>query len=393
MFELKNAGFVTRIILRALRIPAVIFIIGTALLALSSIDKIFPLIKEKRVFLFTDNFANFLISIALALFIYRFLVLLCRRYEFKLVDQHKIAALILSAISKSLRVILILAIFNIFITFAAPSNFYSGLLQNIFYIVIIASIGWIAIQILYMIEALLYERIGRVSAKEHGRAKALYTKMHILKNIATVIIVIITMAAILMSFHNVRSIGISLLASAGFLTAIIGLAAQKPLYSLFSGLQIALAQPIKIGDVVLLEEETGTVEEITFSYVIVKLSDRRRIVVPISYFNEKPFQSWTRAAESLRTSFKMYVDYMMPIEPLRQAFDNLLKTSPYWDTCYSKLYVSDITKKAIEITLSMSAANHDNLSELRAEMRENIITFMRENYPHYFPFARYHQCT
>jgi len=206
---------------------------------------------------------------------------------------------------------------NIIITIAGPSKFYLLLANNVLDILIICSVGWIAIQIFYTFEAILYQHMMSLSRHEHIRAKALYTKMHIIRNITTVVIVIITIAAVLMSFSSVRNIGISLLASAGFLTAIIGLSAQKTLFSLFSGLQIALSQEIKIGDIVVIENASGIIEEITFTYVTLKLGDRRRLVVPIHYFVDKPFENWSREVDGLRSSFFLYVDYLLPIEPLR----------------------------------------------------------------------------
>ena len=250
------------------------------------------------------------------------------------------------------------------------------------------SIGWIAIQILYTSETVLYQKMLTLTHDEHLRVKALYTRMHIIRNVATVLIIIITVAAILMSYSSVRNIGISLLASAGFLTAIIGLASQRTLISLFSGLHIALSQPIKIGDMVVIEKESGTVEEITLSYVVLKLGDRRRLMIPIHFFIEKPFENWSHEGLSLRSSFHLFVDYMMPIEPLREALNNILDNSPYWDRIAKKLEVSNFNDRSVEIRIQVSAANADDLSDLRAEVREKILDFMRNQYSNYFPTVR-----
>jgi small-conductance mechanosensitive channel len=303
-------------------------------------------------------------------------------------DSHRVASLILTSVRKGLRIILILAAINIIITLMGPTELYLILANNIINTIIIGSIGWIAIQIMYTFEAVIYQHMISLERKDNIRAQTLYTKIHIIRNIATVVIIIITIAAILMSFSSVRNIGISLLASAGFLTAIVGLSAQKTLFSLFSGLQIALSQPIKIGDIVVIEKESGIIEEITFTYVTLKLGDRRRMIVPISHFIENSFENWSYDHVSLRSSIHIFVDYMMPIQQLRTQLEKILKKSAYWDGVAHKLQVANITQQAIEIRIQVSATNADNLSDLRAEVREKMLDFIRENYPEYFPLTR-----
>jgi len=377
-----------RNMLRAAKLPLIYFIIGLALIVLTYIDDLFPLTNWKTLFDFTDKIGNIFIALGVLTFFYKLIVLLCRRYEKKLIEKHSVAALIVKSLRKGLRVIFILVALNIIITFIGPTKFYLVLANNIVNVFIIASFGWVTIQILYTFEAIVYQNMIRLGQKNHERAKALYTKAHIIRNIATVIIITITIAAILMSFSSVRNIGISLLASAGFLTAIAGLAAQKTLFSLFSGLQIAIAQPIKIGDIVVVEKESGIIEEITFTYVTLKLGDKRRLIVPISYFSEKSFENWSHERNSLRSSILFYVDYMMPIEPMRAELNRILKNSTFWDGKASKLLVANLTEQAVEIRIQVSATNADNLSDLRAEVREKILEFLRNHYPHCLPMLR-----
>src|SRR5205085_7666593 len=161
------------------------------------------------------------------------------------------------------------------------------------------------------------------------------------------------------------------------------------LFSLFSGLQIALAQPIKIGDIVVIENETGIIEEITFTYVTMKLGDRRRMILPIHYFIDKHFVNWSHDPEGMRSSINFYVDYMMPIQPLRDHLHAILSTSKYWDGKAGKLHVAKLAERAVELRVLVSAANDDDLSDLRAEVREKILAFIRENYPAYFPIFRF----
>lgn len=382
------ASYIKRNLLRAAKLPVVYLLIGCTLIALSFIDNFFPLPNWKNYFELTDKVGEIFIAFSFLTFIYNCIVICCRWYERRCANKHKVTMLLLTNLRKGLRIIFILATINIIITIIGPSTFYLIFANNITNIIIIGSIGWIAIQILYTYEAFVYEYMMSHTNHEHQRAKALYTKTHIMRNIATVVIIVITIAVMLMSFSSVRSIGISLLASAGFLTAIIGLSAQKTLVSLFSGLQIALSQVIKIGDIVVIENNSGIVEEITFTYVTLKLGDRRRLVVPISYLIEKPFENWSREGDSLRSSLHFHVDYMLPITPLRQEFDRILKASPYWDGAANKLQVANLTAQTVEIRIQVSAANADDISDLRAEVREKILDFIRQQYPDYFPKVR-----
>jgi small-conductance mechanosensitive channel len=378
-----------RITLRAARFPIAMLLIGMFLTALAYIDDVFSLSEWKRAFDITDQIGLIITTLAIVTFVYNFIVLICRHYEKKLWDdKNTIASLIVTIARKGLRIIFLLMIINIIITMIGPTHSYLVLANNIIYIIIILSIGWVALQILYTSETVLYQKTLTLTHDEHIRAKALYTRMHIVRNIATVIIAILCIATILMSYASFRNIGISLLASAGFLTAIIGLAAQRTLTSLFAGIQIAFAQPIKIGDVVVIEKESGIVEEITLSYVILKLGDKRRLVIPINYFIEKPFENWSHEGPSLRSSLVFNIDYMMPLEPLRKELDLILENSHYWDRVAKKLQVSQLNGHAVEIRIQVSADNADNLSDLRAEVREKILAFMRENYPQYFPITR-----
>lgn len=386
----KQIGFfIRRMILRSAKLPIIYLIAGITLIILAYIDDIFPLTHWKHLFDLSDKIGSIFIAISAITFIYQFVVLFCRWYEKKLSDNDHVAALILSSLRKGLRIIFILALINIIISIIGPQKFYVILANNIINCIIIGSIGWVAIQILYTFEAVLYQHMTRLTKGDHLRIKALYTKMHIIRNIATVVIIILTIAAILMSFSSVRNIGISLLASAGFLTAIVGLAAQKTLFSLFSGLQLAMSQQIKIGDIVLIENTSGIIEEITFTHVVLKLGDKRRLIVPIHFFIDKPFENWSREGNSLRSSLHLYVDYMIPIDPIREELDKLLQQSEYWDGKAQKVQVSNLTERAVELRIQVSAANADDLSDLRAEIREKILAFIRDHYADHFPKIRF----
>lgn len=379
---------IKRLIFLAAKIPVLLLLLGSTLTALSSINEIFPLTSWKRLFDITDRIGLIIIAIAITAFFYNFIILLCRKFEKQLKDDHLVASLVLSIVRKGLRIIFFLVCIYIIIALLEPNHLYLTIAYNIISTVVIISIGWVAIQVLYTSETVLYQRMLKLTHDQHLRLKALYTKLHIIRNIATVLIVILVIATILMSYSSVRNVGISLLASAGFLTAIIGLAAQRTLVSLFAGLQIALSQPIKIGDMVVINNESGLVEEITLTYVTLKLGDRRRLIIPINHFIEKSFENWSHDGHSLRCSLHLNVDYMMPIEPLRKELNRILEKSSYWNKVAQKLQVSNLTDRSVEIRIQVSAANADDLADLRAEVQEEMLAFIQKNYPQHFPATR-----
>lgn len=173
-------------------------------------------------------------------------------------------------------------------------------------------------------------------------------------------------AAAMMSFEQVRQYGVSLFASAGVAGLAIGLAARPLLSNLIAGVQIAVAQPIRLDDVVFLEGEYGTIEEITTTYVVMKLWDWRRMVVPLSYFIEKPFQNWTRETSALIGSVFLYVDYTVLVERVREKLMEVARTSPLWDGRVVVLQVSDATKDhTVELRALLGARSAPTAWDLR----------------------------
>lgn len=385
MVEKEKRNIIIRIILQAARLPLLYLLLSLSLIALSYVDDYFPLEKWGGLFDYANQLGSILFALAATTFIYNIIVMECSHYEKLFRDKHQITALILASLRKNLGIVFVLITLKIIIPVVIPSKFYLNLANNIINPIIICAIAWIIIQILHTFEAVIYQYMLHMTRPDQNRLNQFYTKVHIIKNIATVLIVIITLAAVLMSFSSVRNIGISLLASAGFLTAIVGLASQKTLFLLFSGVQIALSQTIKIGDIIVIENASGVVEEITFTYVILKLSDNRRLIVPINFFIEKPFENWSTELDGLRSSFSIFIDYMMPIDPLRKELDTILKNSNYWDGKAKKLETANITERGVELRVQISASNETNLAELRAEVREKLLEFMRNQYPNYFP--------
>jgi len=193
---------------------------------------------------------------------------------------------------------------------------------------------------------------------------------------------------VLLSFESIRQIGVSLLASAGIAGIIIGFAAQKSISMLLAGFQLAITQPIRLDDVVIVEGEWGRIEEITLTYVVVAIWDKRRLVVPVNYFIETPFQNWTRqTAEILGTVF-IYVDYGFPVPALREFMTQALADNPHWDGKVNVLQVTNATENTMELRALASAKDSGTAWDLRVKLREDLIEFIRVNYPQFLPRKR-----
>lgn len=252
---------------------------------------------------------------------------------------------------------------------------------------LIASAGWLLIGVIRGArESLL--KLYDIKASDNLKARSVYTQINVIENIVIALIVFLTIVFILMSFDGVRQIGTSLLASAGLFGMIMGLAAQKTLGNFIAGIQIAFAQPIRIDDVVIIENEWGRIEEITLTYVVVCIWDLRRLVIPISYFIENPFQNWTRSSANILGSVLIYVDYTIPIDKIRAELTRILENSALWDKKVNAIQVTDAKQQTIEIRALMSAKDSSIAWDLRCEVREQLITFLQTNFPESLPKTR-----
>ncbi|MBU4377030.1 MAG: mechanosensitive ion channel family protein [Candidatus Omnitrophica bacterium] len=252
---------------------------------------------------------------------------------------------------------------------------------------VIASVGWFIIKATYIVRDVILSRY-KMDERDNLQARAVYTQIRVIGDIINVAIAILTVSIMMMTFDKIRHIGVSLLASAGVIGIIIGFAAQKTLGSLLAGIQIAIAQPIRIDDVVIVEGEWGWIEEITLTYVVVRIWDLRRLVVPISYFIEKPFQNWTRISADLLGYIYLYVDYAMPVQEVRDELTRILSESHYWDKKVNVLQVTNITERTIELRALMSAADSPSSWNLRCEVREKLLVFLQKKFPQFLPRVR-----
>ncbi len=220
------------------------------------------------------------------------------------------------------------------------------------------------------------------------RARKVETQTRFLVRALNILIVIIGFGAALMSFESVQHMGASLLASAGVGGLILGFAARPVLSNLLAGMQIALTQPFRIDDVLHVQGEWCWVEEVTATYVVVRVWDLRRLVIPLQWFIENPFQNWSRNTSDLLGAVFIWVDYTMPVEPLRQEFNRLLSESRLWDGKLATVQVTDASDQALQVRFLMSAADSTSNWDLRCAMREGLVTFIQEHYPAQLPRVR-----
>ena len=252
---------------------------------------------------------------------------------------------------------------------------------------IITSIAWFLILLFKVVKRRMLKKYD-VESDNNLKARKVYTQYMILENIIIFIVVILALGIALMSFDSIRSIGISVLTSAGIAGIIIGLAAQKAIGTLLAGIQIALTQPIRLDDVVIVEGEWGWIEEINLTYVVVRIWDKRRLVVPTTYFIEKTFQNWTRTSADILGTVYIYTDYGLPFDEIRAELTSLLQVTDLWDGNVNVLQVTNATEKTVEVRVLVSAKDSPTAWDLRVYLREKLLTFIQEKYPQYLPKTR-----
>jgi small-conductance mechanosensitive channel len=262
---------------------------------------------------------------------------------------------------------------------------------------IAAQVIWVAVIILFGwttliaidVAATRHVRNYRLDVADNLLARKHMTQIRILKRVVNVVVVIITAAVALMTFDSVRQFGVSLFASAGAAGLVVGLAARPVLSNLIAGLQLAITQPIRIDDVLVLEGEFGRVEEINGSFVVIKLWDWRRMVVPLSYFIEKPFQNWTRTGASVIGAVMFQLDYTVPVDAFRKKAEEVVKASALWDKQVVNVQVSDSKDATVELRILCSAGDSGRAWDLRCEVREKMLAFLQAEHPQSLPRRRH----
>ena len=288
---------------------------------------------------------------------------------------------------RKLRILIILIAVGLSVTVSPLDPEPSASVRAVILFLTILVVGWIVMGTVEM-WAVVYLRKFNLEAEDNLAARKHVTQTRILQRAAVILIGLVTVALALMTIGAVRQWGVSLLASAGVVGIVAGLALQPFLKNLVAGIQIATAQPIRIDDAVIVENEWGQIEEITSTYVVVRLWDWRRMILPLSYFIEKPFQNWTRETARLIGTAFLYVDYEAPMDRLRAELERICRASPLWDGDVVNLQVTEVTDRVAQVRCLASARNAPTVFDLRCEIREKMLAFMRDQCPEALPRDR-----
>lgn len=329
----------------------------------------------------TAGFAILAVVVAIAL--YKVLVFLLVRFFTKASPTR----MFFNAAARAIWVSLCLVALNTVLHSAPPDLPLLAPLQQLVTLLLVLSVTWAAVRCTSAIGEVIV-KLNPVLEGQWKKARKVETQTRFLVRGLQIVIVLVGFGAALMTFESVRQIGTSLLASAGVGGIILGFAARPVLSNLLAGMQIALTQPFRIDDVLHVQGEWCWVEEVTATYVVLRVWDLRRLVVPLQWFIENPFQNWSRNSADMMGTVFIWVDYGIPIEPLREEFARLLRSAPEWDGVTETVQVVDAGEKAMQIRFLMSAGDSSTLWNLRCHIREGLIAFIHEHYPGYLPRHR-----
>jgi small-conductance mechanosensitive channel len=259
--------------------------------------------------------------------------------------------------------------------------------ERVLSILVVIALTWAGVKALYVLEDAVSANV-EVDREDNLHARKVTTQIYYIRRVGVVVVIIIGVSVVLGTFEPVQQLGTTLLASAGVAGVVIGIGAQRTVGAIVAGLQVAFTQPIRLDDVLIVENEWGRVEEITLTYVVVRIWDQRRLVLPITYFTERPFQNWTRVTADLLGTVYLYVDYRMPVDPIRAELAGALADSELWDGRVQNVQVTDATEKSMEVRVMVSAKDSPTLWDLRVEIREKLISFLQKEHPDLLPTAR-----
>jgi small-conductance mechanosensitive channel len=254
---------------------------------------------------------------------------------------------------------------------------------------LVVALGWLAVGCVYVFQAAVLRNYD-LSAENNVRARRIHTQFQLFRRVFITFIVIVDIGALLWTFNDPRiwHYGSGLLASAGIASIIVATAAKSTVANLLAGLQIALTEPIRIDDVVVVQGEWGRVEEINSAYVVIRIWDLRRLIVPLSYFIENSVQNWTRQSADIMGTAFLYVDYSIPVEDLRQQLNAIVHASPLWDKKVCGLQVTNLSEHSMELRCLVSSRNASENFDLRCLVREQMAGWIQQNYPTAFPITR-----
>jgi small-conductance mechanosensitive channel len=321
-----------------------------------------------------------LIALSLCRFVVRLLRRLARRFG-------PIPDMLLKRSENPSCALLVVMAVGVALPLAPFSAAASDTITHLLLIAFILIIGWSAVKTLDMFSD-LYERQSHMDVEDNLKARKRVTQVLILRGAARTLIVLLTLGIALMTSSSVRQYGVSLFASAGAAGLVVGLAARPVLTNLLAGIQIAITQPIRLEDAVVVEGEWGWIERIASTYVVIRIWDLRRLIVPLSYFIETPFRNWTYENADLLGTVFLYVDYTVPVEKVRAKVSEFARASERWDGKVAILQVTDATAQTVELRALVSAHNGPLAFDLRCEIREKLLDWLQREYPGALPTTR-----
>jgi len=343
-----------------------------------------------RKFLENDSTLEYFVLAALAV-VLSFLVHYIIFKILKLIDRKSDAELWDAILSKGFQstryFLLVIFLFIAKGIFVNAHGEREAIISDILNISLIATFAWLLVSTVNIIRASMLGRY-EIDVADNLHARKVHTQFRLLGNILKFVIVVIAIGLALMTFDGIRKFGVSLLASAGIAGIILGFAAQKLIATVLAGLQLAISQPIRLDDVVIVEGEWGKVEEMTLTYVVIAIWDKRRLVVPSTYFIEKPFQNWTRVSSDLLGTVFIHTDYRFPVDALREELKRVVEESKLWDQKVAIIQVTEANQKTMEMRVLVSSKDAPTGWDLRVEVREKLIAFIQREYPEMLPHSR-----
>jgi small-conductance mechanosensitive channel len=388
--SLESENALNRHVLAALRKPlhVLIWILGLYVAATPLLARLRPE-QDVSAFEYAMDLI-FKLGAATALFWFMFRatrIVEARLAKWTATTPSKLDDLLVPLLGTALRVMLLVIAIMLAVPLLGLPATAAGVVSKLTSIALILAVAALLFRCVSISQRLVLSRFD-INLADNLRARQVYTQIHVISRIVYIVIGVFTVSAVLMLFQEVRHLGTSLLASAGIVGIIAGFAAQKTLSNLFAGFQIALAQPVRQDDVVVVEGEWGRVEEITLSYIVVHIWDDRRLVLPLSYFIEKPFQNWTRTSAAITGSVFVWVDYSFPVEKGRQALKAIIESNPLWDKRFWNLQVSDASEKTIQLRILATSSDSSRSWDLRCAIREQFIAYVQSNHPDALPRFR-----
>lgn len=320
-------------------------------------------------------------------FIFKSIATLILSLYSKKKTRYSLFFLILNRLNKPFTWFLPLITLNLVIPLMELGKKQAVIINKITDILLIISFSMVLVAVVKIFEDFLYH-LYNLNKTDNLRERKIRTQIQFLRKLTISLIIVVAVGAVFLSFSSLRHIGTGLLTGVGISGIIVGLAAQRSLGNLLAGLQLAFTQPIRLDDVLVAEGEYGRVEEITMTYVVLNIWDHRRLILPINYFIEKPFQNWTRTTAEIIGTVFLYLDYTAPFDEIRKEFNSLLETSDLWDKRTSGMQITNATENTVEIRLLVSAENSGKAFDLRCYIRENMIAFIQKNYPEALPVRR-----